>query len=95
MHMTGRAYREMGWYEESITAYKKAIRRQPDNLFGYLVLTATYSLLGREDEAHAAVAEILRIIPKFSLYYFAKTRLHIDPANTGSYIDALRKTGLK
>ena len=94
-HMIGMAYREMGRHEESITACKKAIHRQPDNLFAYLVLTATYSLLGREDEARAAAAEILRISPKFSLDYFAKTRPHIDPANTASYIDALRKAGLK
>jgi adenylate cyclase len=93
--MIGMAYREMGRYEESITACKKAIHRQPDNLIAYLVLTATYSLLGREDEARVAAAEILRISPKFSLDYFAKTRPHIDPANTASYIDALRKAGLK
>jgi TolB-like protein/Tfp pilus assembly protein PilF len=95
MHMIGMAYREMGRHEESITACKKAIQRQPDNLFAYLVLAATYSLLGREDEARAAAAEILRISPRFSLDYFAKTRPHIDPANTASYIDALRKAGLK
>ena len=95
MHMIGMAYREMGRYEESITACKKAIYRQPDNLIAYLVVAATYSLLGRGDEARAAAAEILRISPKFSLDYFAKTRPHIDPANTASYIDALRKAGLK
>jgi len=94
-HIIGFAYREMGRYEESITACKKAIHRQPDNLFAYLVVAATYSLSGREDEARAAAAEILRISPKFSLDQFAEARPHIDPANTARYIDALRKAGLK
>jgi adenylate cyclase len=94
-HMIGFAYREMGRYEESITACKKAIHLQPNNLMAYLVVAATYSLLGREDEARAAAAEILRISPKYSLDYLAKTRPHIDPANTDRLIDALRKAGLK
>jgi TolB-like protein/Tfp pilus assembly protein PilF len=94
-HMLGMAYRETGRYEESITACKKAIKRQPSNLFAHLILASTYSLLDRKEEARAAAAEVLRINPKFSLDYFAKTRPHIDPANTARFIDALRKAGLK
>jgi TolB-like protein/Tfp pilus assembly protein PilF len=94
-HMLGMAYRETGRYEESITACKKAIKRQPSNLFAHLILASTYSLLDRKEEARAAAAEVLRISPKFSLDYFAKTRPHIDPANTARFIDALRKAGLK
>jgi len=94
-HMLGMAYRETGRYEESIIACKKAIKRQTSNVFAHLILASTYSLLDRKEEARAAAAEVLRISPKFSLDYFAKTRPHIDPANTARFIDALRKAGLK
>jgi TolB-like protein/Tfp pilus assembly protein PilF len=88
-------YRDSGRYEEAILTCKKAIEGRPDNIFAYLVLAATYSLLGQEDKPRAASAEILRIDPKFSLDNLAKTRPHIDPANTARFIAALRKAGLK
>jgi tetratricopeptide (TPR) repeat protein len=87
-------YRETGRYEESITVCKKALKRQPTNIYAYLVLAATYSLLNRQEEAHAAAAEVLRISPKFSLGYLAKSRPHIDPVNTARFIESLRNAGL-
>jgi adenylate cyclase len=93
--LLGMAYREAGKYEESITACKKALQRQPSNIYAHIVLAATYSLLNRQEEAHAAAAEVLRIDPKFSLDYFAESRPHIDPANTARLIETLRKAGLK
>jgi TolB-like protein/cytochrome c-type biogenesis protein CcmH/NrfG len=89
------AFRDMGRYEEAISACKKVFHREPKNVIARLVLAATYSLSGREEEARAEAAEILRIDPKFSLERLAKTRPHKNQANTKSYIDALRKAGLK
>jgi adenylate cyclase len=94
LHMLGMAYRETGRYEESITVCKKALKRRPNNIYAHLVLAATYSLLNRQEEAHAAAAEVLRISPKFSLDYLAKSRPHIDPANTERFVESLRKAGL-
>jgi adenylate cyclase len=91
----GMAYRETGRYEESITACKKALQQQPTNIYAHLVLASTYSLLNRQEEARAAAAEVLRLSPKFSLDYLAKSRPHIDPENTARFIEALRKAGLK
>jgi adenylate cyclase len=95
MQLLGMAYRETGRYGESITACKKAIKGQPNNIFAHLILVATYSMLGQEDAARATAAEVLRIDPEFSVEHFAKTRPHIDPANTARFADALRKAGLK
>jgi len=88
------AFRDTGRYEEAISACKKVFHREPKNVIARLVLAATYSLSGREEEARAEAAEILRIDPKFSLEGLAKTRPHKNQANTKSYIDALRKAGL-
>jgi TolB-like protein/lipoprotein NlpI len=95
LQFLGMAYRDMGLYEEAITACGKALVQEPDNFFAHLTLTATYSMQGREDTARVAAAEVLRIDPEFSVEHFAKTLPHIDPANTARFADALRKAGLK
>ncbi|UCF84369.1 MAG: tetratricopeptide repeat protein, partial [Desulfobacteraceae bacterium] len=91
----GHAYMYVGMYDESIAAYKQALRAEPNNLFTHLRLAAAYSLLGREDEAHAEAAEVLRINPKFSLEYLSKTVPFKSQADTEHLINALRKAGLK
>ena len=90
----GHIYRNVRRYEEAISELKKALHRNPDNLLAHLHLAGTYSSLGREEEARAEAAEVLRIDPKFSLDYFAKTLPYKNQADTERLIDALRKAGL-
>jgi adenylate cyclase len=91
----GNAYMYEGMYDESIAAYKKALRVQPNNLFSHLRLAAVYSLLDHEQEARAEAAEVLRINPKFSLEHFSKTIPFKNQSDTDHLINALRKAGLK
>jgi adenylate cyclase len=91
----GHAYMYEGMFGESIAAYKKALRIQPNNLFPHLRLTAVYSLLDREQEARAAAAEVLRINPRFSLEHFSKTIPFKNQSDTDYLINALHKAGLK
>jgi len=90
----GQAYRMTERYEEAIVAYRKSLHLSPDSLFTHIALAATYALLGREEEAHAEAAEILRINPKFSVEHFAKTLPYKNQADTDRFFDALRKAGL-
>jgi TolB-like protein/Tfp pilus assembly protein PilF len=90
----GAAYRKTGRYEEAITMLKKAIKRAPDYLAAHSLLAATYIDLGREEEARAEAAEVLRINPKFTLERIAKRSILKDKATLERYIDALRKAGL-
>jgi len=80
-----------GRFEEAVLAYKRALQDAPDNVFAHLGLAGTYSLMGREKEARAEAAEVLRINPKFSLDDFAK----IVPKDQSEFTNALRKAGLK
>jgi len=89
------ALREAGRYEEAIFQLKKAIERKPGDIFSNIFLTAAYGMAGREKEARAAAAEVLKINPKFSLESFAKIHPYKDPAKKERYIDSLRKAGLK
>ena len=67
LHYTGVAYRVNGEYEKAIEFLKRATERNPDYWISYFGLTACYGLLGREEEARAAAAEVLRIRPNFSI----------------------------
>ena len=84
-----------GRSEEGVLANKKALQRAPDTLLAHVLLAAAYSRMGREKEARAEAAEVLRINPKFSLDYFAKALPFKDQKITNSLVNALRKAGLK
>ena len=91
----GHALRITGRFEEAVSAYKKAVQRSPNNIYGHIGLAGTYSLMGRENEACVEAAEILRINPKFTLDFLAKTLPYKDQSVIDNYIEALRKAGLK
>jgi len=91
----GNALMETGRFEEAVSAYKKAIQLAPDNILAHIGLAATYSMMGREKEARAEAAEVLRINPKFSLDNYAKAVSYKDQSQKEKRINALRKAGLK
>ena len=91
----GHAYRGLGQYEAAIAEYKKALNRQPDNLFAHICLAATYSLAGHEQIARDEAAAVLRIDPDFSIKIFKKFILtYKDQDYRDNMVDALRKAGL-
>jgi len=91
----GLSYLFSGQYEEAITECKRASTREPNNLGAHLALTVAYSVSGRDEEARAAAAEVLRIEPKFSVEYFSKTLVYKNQADRDRFVEALRKAGLK
>lgn len=91
----GFAYRLIGRYEEAIEVFKQVLLRTPGLLFAHTGLAATYSQLGRHEEARAAVAEILRLSPNFSLEIWKQRAPYKDPAALERYLAALRQAGLK
>jgi len=92
----GHALRNAGRFEEAVSAYKKGIQRAPDFIVAHIGLGTTYSLMGREKEARAEAAEVLRINPRFSLDYFAKSSApYKDQSETDKVVNAMRKAGLK
>jgi len=93
----GHSFCDSGRFEDAIPAYKKGIQRAPDYIFGHLGLVTTYSLMGREKEARAEAAEVLRIDPKFSVDQMAKTGLtfYKDQWQIDKIVNAWLKAGLK
>jgi len=91
----GTALRNTGRFEEAVSAYRKALQRSPDNILAHIALAATYSMMGRGQEASAEAAEVLRLNPKFSVDNYARTLPYKDQSRIDQFIDALRKAGLK
>jgi adenylate cyclase len=84
----GLSYGLAGQYDEAIPWCEKAVHQAPDSLMARIMMTAVYSWSGRDEEARAAAAEVLRINPDFSLERFSKRA-------GSSLVSALRKAGLK
>jgi tetratricopeptide (TPR) repeat protein len=91
----GWAYSLAGRPEEAIAPLKQYLSRYPNILGAHLLLAAAYSELGKDAEARADAAEVLRINPNYSLEVARQRSLHKDPAMLELGIAALRKAGLK
>jgi adenylate cyclase len=57
------AYIRMGQYEESIQICRTVLQKQPDQIFAHTFLVVAYMFIGRDQEARAEAAELLRINP--------------------------------
>ena len=91
----GYALLNTGRFEEAVSELKKGIQRAPDFNIAHVCLAATYSMMGREKEAHAEAKEVLRINPKFSVDSWAMRTALKDQSEIDKIADALRKAGLK
>jgi adenylate cyclase len=95
LNSVGSTYYLTGRTDEAISPLTQYLTRYPNRLDVHLTLAAVYGELGKDAEAQAEVAEVLRINPKFSLEVH-KERVPIkDPAALERHIAALRKAGLK
>ena len=95
LNSVGAAYYLAGKPEEAIAPLKQYLSHYPNMLGAHLTLAAAYSDLGREAEARAEAAEVLRLNPRFSLETHRQRVPIKDPADVERHVDALRKTGLK
>ena len=95
LHVLSQAYVHAGRYEEAIPVLKQVLAYNPNNYIAHWGLVVSYSELGREEEARAAGAEILRIMPQFSIEKWKPMAPYKDPAVTERFAAAMRKAGLK
>lgn len=85
----------MGRYGEAIETLKRARDRNPDYVPVHAYLTASYSELGREEEARAEAAEVVRLSPQTSFKDWRPRLPYKDQAVLDRFIEALRKAGMK
>jgi tetratricopeptide (TPR) repeat protein len=80
--------------DHAVAEYEKALKLNPDFMSSYIGLTATYSLLGMDEKAHAAAEQLLRLNPNLSLKNLRRSMPYKDPADINLLIDGLQKAGL-
>jgi len=90
----GLAYGMMGQYEEAITWCEKAVHQEPNDLLAHVLMTQVYSWSGHDEKARAEAAEVLRILPKFSLKKWEKKVTYKKETDNEKILGALRKAGL-
>jgi adenylate cyclase len=91
----GHTYYLTGQSEEAIAALKKSLNGTPADLDAHLLLAAVYAELGRDADAQAEAAEVLRINPTWSLEVWKQRVPYKDPAMLERVFATLRKAGLK
>jgi tetratricopeptide (TPR) repeat protein len=82
-----------GLYEESIWNIKKAIEQFGSSLW-YPFLIASYSILGRKEEAKNSAQQYLKANPTFSLSSWTFGRLYKNSEDSERLYEALREAGL-
>jgi tetratricopeptide (TPR) repeat protein len=85
-----------GRYEEAIAAFKRVLAYNPNWWAAHWGLAIIYSESGREEEAKAEGAEMLRIMPQFTVEGWKRMAgsAFKDPAVTERFAAALGKAGL-
>jgi adenylate cyclase len=84
-----------GLYEESISNMKKVIERFGSSANRDPFLIASYSMLGRMEEAKELAQQWLKAHPSFTLSSWEFGRLYKRPEDSERLYGALRKAGLK
>ena len=91
----GIAYCFTGQFGKGIEACQRATQGNIDNLIAHVVLTAAYSMAGRDEEARATSEKVLKIDPKFTVKSFEKRALRLkNQSDVKRYVEALKRAGL-
>jgi len=96
----GMCYQMMGRYEESAAAFEEMIKRYRERETAapwdrlYLGLAATYSMMGRLEEARDLVSKSREFNPKMTVGLWRERLQYKDPEHTERILDSLRTVGL-
>jgi adenylate cyclase len=89
------AYMYMGRFEEARSTFEQALVTQPNDPAMHMWLAVVDVELGRNDDARAEAAEVLRLSPHYSLAAWQQVYQYKDPALPERWLADLRKAGLK
>jgi TolB-like protein/class 3 adenylate cyclase len=91
LNTLGVAHCNAGRYEEAIATQKRALARNPQFWGPHFCLAACYGHLGRDAEAQAEAAEVVRLNPNFSLGVFQRSMPYKEGAAPAHMGDAQRR----
>ncbi len=91
----GLAYLSMGRFKEARSIFEETFTTLSNNPAGYMLKAIADVELGRNDDARAEAAEVLRLSPHYSLATWQQSYPLKDPALQDRWRSDLRKAGLK
>src|SRR6266852_731679 len=95
LSQVGFAYLSMGRFKEARSIFEELIVNAPNNPGYHMVEAIADVELGRNDEARAEAAEVLRLSPHYSLATVQQVYPLKDPTMEERWLADLRKAGLK
>lgn len=82
-------------YEEAASCGRKAVRLHRDNLPAHHMLVASLAQMGRQEEAEAALSELLNLDPDLTIKGLKKRYPIAGYRNLDGFLEGLKKAGLK
>ena len=93
--LMGSAYFMLKDYSRALTVLQGYVSRVPGAVFGHSFLAATYAQLGQLDRARAEAAELLRLLPGYTISGTTRRLAAFKrPSDEKRFFDALRRAGL-
>jgi adenylate cyclase len=89
--MAGMAFYMLENYADAVISLRETVLRAPRFMQGHLWLAATYAQMGRVDEAQAEAAQVLDMLPSYTLPASTPFKRRADAEHL---LDGLRKAGL-
>ena len=81
--------------DEAIKAAQRSVWQTPIRIFGHHHLAVNYALAGKVEEARAALATLVRLVPNISLNVIAESLPYINDRASNQVLDAFRLMGIR
>jgi len=93
--LLGLAHYMLKEYSQALPVLRDYVSRAPNLRAAHVWLAATYAQMGQLEEAGAEVAEVLRLVPNYSIAGTARRLVAFKrPKDDRHFFDGLRKAGL-
>jgi TolB-like protein len=85
----------LGKYEETISVCRSVAALHPNQAGAWRLMTVSFGLLGRIDEARESLAHTLTLQPDLSSAHVANDTVYANPSDRARFLLGLQKAGLK
>lgn len=85
----------LGRYEETLAVCRSTAERHPNHAGAWRLMTVSLGMLGRIDEAKAALARTRVLHPDLSCAHVENDTVYADPADRSRFLEGLRRAGLE
>jgi len=93
--LLGLAHYMLKQYSQALPLVRECVARSPRYRSGHVWLAAIHAQLGQLEEARAEAAEVMRLVPNYTIAGIARRTVAFKQAEDDEhFFDGLRKAGL-